>query len=144
MKPIMLALALAIGVPTVVAAQEPQAQTSLTEHQIRTRLAEQGYTKVNDLDFDEGVWKADARSADGNRVQVLLDPRTGNVYANEQVTQLSERDVRAALSSAGYTDIHDVDYDEGIWNAKAEDTGGRDVKLKLDPRNGKIFGIEKN
>lgn len=144
MKPVMLALTLAINVPTAAAAQEPQAQTSLTEHQIRTGLAEQGYTKVNDLDFDDGVWKADARSADGNRVQVLLDPRTGKVYANGQVIQLSERAVRAALSSAGYINVHDVGYAQGIRNAKAEDTRGRDVKLKLDPRNGKIFGVEKD
>lgn len=142
MKRYLLALALVACAPSFVMAQA--APTALTEHQIRTRLAEQGYTKINDLDFEDGVWKADARSADGNRVQVKLDPRSGRVYPNEQVAQMSERDVRAALSAAGYTDIHDVDYDDGIWLAKADDPAGRDVKLKLDPDNGKIFGVEKN
>jgi len=141
MKRYLLALSLAACLPGLAMAQNA---TALTEHQIRERLAEQGYLKVNDLDFEEGVWKADARSADGNRVQVRLDPRTGDVYPNEQVARMSERDVRAALSAAGYTDVHDVNYRGGIWVAEADDAGGRDVKLKLDPNNGKIFGVEKD
>ena len=88
---------------------------------MRTRLAEQGYTKVNDLKFEDGVWKADARSAEGNRVDVRLDAKTGRVYPDEQVANLSEADVRARLASAGYTNVHDVDYEDGIWNAEGDD-----------------------
>lgn len=141
MKRYLLALALAACVAPVAAQTD---QRSLTEHEVRERLAERGYTQVNDLDFDDGMWRADARSADGNRVQVALDPRDGRIYPNEQVAQMSKRDVRASLSAAGYTGIHDVDYEDGMWRAKAEDPGGRDVKLQLDPRNGRIVGIDKD
>ncbi|MEI2456887.1 PepSY domain-containing protein [Lysobacter firmicutimachus] len=142
MRKFILALALAACVPAVAAAQETQGPVALTEHQIRTRLAEQGYDKVNDLKFSDGVWHADARSADGNRVQVRLDPRTGNVFANELVARLSERDIRASLSAAGYTNIHDVDYEDGLWNAEADDPSGKDVELKINPNNGKVIGAE--
>lgn len=120
------------------------AQDALTEHQVRSTLAEQGYTKVNDLEFGDGVWKADARSAEGNRVEVRIDPATGNVYPDEQVANLSERDVRAQLAAAGYTNVHDVDYEDGLWNAEADDPAGRDVEVKIDPRTGRVIGKEKD
>lgn len=120
------------------------AQDALTEHEVRKQLAEQGYTKVNDVKFEGGVWKADARSAEGNRVDVRIDAKTGRVYPDEQVANLSEADVRARLSAAGYTNVHDVEYENGIWNAEGDDSGGRDVELKIDPASGKVIGREKD
>lgn len=121
-----------------------QAQEALTEAQVRAKLTDQGYTHVNDIKFRDGVWKADARSAEGNRVDVRLDPKTGRVYPDEQVANLSEADVRARLAVAGYTNVHDVDYEDGIWNAEADDPAGRDVELKIDPRTGRVIGADKD
>ena len=120
------------------------AQEALTQHQVRAKLEAQGYTKINDVKFRDGVWKADARSANGNRVDIRLDPATGNVYPDEQVANLSEADVRARLATAGYTNVHDVDYEDGIWNAEADDPAGKDVELKIDPDSGKVIGKEKD
>ena len=82
------ALAIALAVSGAAAAQE-----TLTEAQVRARLTDQGYTKINDIIFADGVWKADARSAEGNRVDVRLDPQTGRVYPDEQVANLSEAEL---------------------------------------------------
>lgn len=120
------------------------AKDALTEHEVRKQLAEQGYSKVNDVKFEDGVWKADARSAEGNRVGVRIDAKTGRVYPDEQVANLSEADVRARLSAAGYTNVHDVEYENGIWNAEGDDPGGRDVALKIDPASGRVIGKEKD
>ena len=120
------------------------AQEALTEPQVRAKLEAQGYTKVNDLKFEDGVWKADARSANGNRVDVRMDATTGRVFPDEQVAKLSEADVRAQLAAAGYTNVHDVDYEDGIWNAEADDPAGKDVELKIDPATGKVMGKEKD
>ncbi|GAB3097421.1 PepSY domain-containing protein [Lysobacter terrae] len=121
-----------------------QTQPGLTEVQVRAKLEAQGYTKVNDVKFRDGVWKADARSADGNRVDVRIDPATGEVYPDEQVANLKEADVRAKLAAAGYTNVHDVDYEDGIWNAEADDPQGKDVEVKIDPKTGKVIGKEKD
>ena len=137
-------------------AQQPQAtaqaattteaavQATLTEAQVRTKLQTQGYTKVNDVKFEDGVWKADARSADGNRVDVRLDAKTGEVYPDEQVANLNEASVRAKLTAAGYTNVHDVDYEDGVWNAEADDPAGKDVEVKIDPKTGDVIGKEKD
>jgi uncharacterized membrane protein YkoI len=120
------------------------AQAGLTQAQVQAKLETQGYTKVNDLKFEDGVWKADARSADGNRVDVRIDAATGEVFPDEQVANLGEADVRAKLAAAGYTNVHDVDYEDGIWNAEADDPEGKDVELKIDPKTGKVIGKEKD
>ena len=139
--PLVVAFILCTGVAAPAWAQQTVA---MTEAQVRVTLEAKGYTKINDIKFGDGVWKADARSADGNRVDVRLDPATGEVYPDEQVAQLSERDVHAALAAQGYTNVHDVDYEDGIWDAEADDPAGKDVELKLDPRTGKVIGKEKD
>jgi uncharacterized membrane protein YkoI len=120
------------------------AQDAMTEQDVRATLAAQGYTDINDIEFSDGVWEADAQSADGNHLEVRIDPRTGRVYPDEQVSRMSEADVRAQLAVAGYVTVHDLDYEDGIWNAEAEDAQGRDVELKIDPATGEVIGREKD
>jgi hypothetical protein len=139
-SPMLLGAALACLCSMAAAQQQP----GLTKAEVQARLEAQGYTKVNDVKFRDGVWKADARSANGNRVDVRIDPTTGEIYPDEQVANLSEADVRAKLAAAGYTNVHDVDYEDGIWNAEADDPQGKDVELKIDPKNGKVIGKEKD
>lgn len=136
----LFSAALLFGLATGVAS----AQDAMTESQVRARLEAQGYTKVNDVKFEDGVWKADARSANGNRVDVRIDARSGQVFPDEQVANLSEADVRAQLAAAGYTNVHDVDYEDGIWNAEGDDPSGKDVELKIDPATGEVIGKEKD
>lgn len=136
--------AVMLGAALAMAANLAWAQDAMTSTQVRAKLEAQGYTSVNDVKFEDGMWKADARSANGNRVDVRLDATTGEVYPDEQVANLSEADVRARLAAAGYTNVHDVDYEDGIWNAEAEDPTGKDVELKIDPKSGKVIGKEKD
>lgn len=133
-----------LGIALALATGYALAQDGMTEAQVRAKLEAQGYTKVNDVEFSDGMWKADARSADGNRVGVRIDPKTGTVRPDELVAGLSEADVRAKLAAAGYTGVHDVDYDDGIWNAEADDPAGNGVELKIDPDTGEVIGKDKD
>jgi uncharacterized membrane protein YkoI len=134
-----VALALALGAGQVSAADD-----AMTSPQVRASLEAQGYTNVNDVEFEDGVWKADARSADGQRVELRIDPATGKVFPEDAVASLSEADVRAKLSAAGYGNVHDVEFDDGMWTADAEDGNGKDLKLTLDPQTGKIVGADRD
>lgn len=133
--------ALALAATALLAGGSVLAQDkSLTSAEVRAKLEAQGYTNINDVEFEDGVWTADARSADGNRVDLSIDPRTGNVYPDEQVATLSEADVKARLAAAGYSKVHDLEFEDGVWKAEAEDANGKDVELRLDPANGKVIG----
>jgi hypothetical protein len=129
-----LALALALGTSGMVLAQQ-----AMTEAQVRESLIHQGYTKIDDVKFDDGLWHAKARSADGSRVKLRIDPKTGEVYPNKEVSRLSEDDVRAALATQGYTHVHDVDFDDGVWKAKARDKNDHRVKVTVDPSSGRVI-----
>jgi uncharacterized membrane protein YkoI len=129
-----LALAL-VGVSAAAAAQQ-----AMTEPQVQSQLTAQGYTKVHDLKFKNGMWYAEAKSANGDRVDLRIDARTGQVYPDEQVSQLSKQDVRASLETQGYTNVHDVEFEDGMWKAKADNPAGNRVKLKIDATSGKVIG----
>ncbi|MCX7514100.1 PepSY domain-containing protein [Frateuria hangzhouensis] len=115
------------------------AQQAMTEAQVRETLIQQGYTDIDDLKFDGGMWRAEADSADGNDVALRIDPKSGKVYPDEDVSQLSEDAVRASLSTQGYTNVHDVDFDDGVWHAKADDKNDHRVELTVDPSNGRVI-----
>jgi Peptidase propeptide and YPEB domain len=133
-----LSLAMALGVSGIAMAQD-----ALTEHQVQSSLEQQGYTKVHELNFDHGVWTAKARSADGQKVSLRIDPKTGQAFPNGQVSRLSESDVRAALSTEGYTHVHDLDFDNGVWTAKADNAAGSSERLEVDPQTGRVIGGDK-
>ncbi len=133
-------IALLAAAATVAGTGLAQAQDALTAPQVRAQLEAQGYTKVHDIKFDDGMWEADATSANGKRVDVRLDPATGTIYPETSVSQLSEADIRAQLSAAGYTRVKDVKFDDGLWKAEATDANGQKLELRLDPTNGKVIG----
>jgi len=142
MKVHSASLAAALGVALALSVPAALAQDALTERQVQNQLEQQGYKKVHDLKFRDGMWRANAKSADGRRVTVKVDPRTGEAYPDEQVSRLSETDVRASLSTGGYTHVHDVDFKDGLWRAKAQNPAGADVKLQIDPHTGKVIGTD--
>lgn len=120
------------------------AQDALTEAQVKAMLEAQGYTRINDVKFKDGTWKADARSADGNRVDLRVDAATGKVYPDTQVSNLSKADVEAKLAAAGYVDVHDLDFRDGVWTAEAENDSGKDFELRIDAATGNIIGKRKD
>jgi uncharacterized membrane protein YkoI len=135
-----LTFALALG--TLSLSGIAMAQQAMTEPQVHSKLTEQGYTKVHELKFKDGMWRAEAKSANGDKVDLRIDAKTGQVYPDKQVSKLSKQDVRASLESQGYTHVHDVDFSDGMWKAKADNPSGNSVKLTVDAGTGKVIGTD--
>jgi hypothetical protein len=38
--------------------------------------------------------------------------------------------------------VHDVDFDDGVWKAEAEREDGKNVEIRLDPKDGRILHVE--
>lgn len=138
-------------VPTTVAPMTPvtpaattEASSPMVEADVRALLMTEGYTKINDVEFKEGTWTADARSVDGNHVELKIDPATRKVYPDQPVGKISKDQIIVKLQDAGYTNVHDVDMEAGVWKAEANDSAGNDVEIKLDPDDGHILGSEKD
>lgn len=120
------------------------AQDAITEAQVKSTLEANGYTKINDVKFKDGAWKADARSADGNRVDVRVDAATGKIYPDTLVANLNKADVEAKLTVAGYVNVHDLNFRNGVWEADAENDSGQDFELRVDAATGEIIGKRKD
>ena len=139
---ILLASAMTASAAAFGQAQPPAGAGALTEPQVRALLAEQGFTRIDDIYFEDGAFETDATSADGNRVDVRIDPATRKVTTDAMVSTLSEDDIKAKLAAAGYTDVHDVDFDDGVWKAEANNALGNDVEIHLDPTDGRIVHVK--
>lgn len=131
--------AAALAAALMLTAGAASAQEALTAAKVKATLEAQGYTNVHDVEFDDGMWKADATSADGKKTDVRLDA-SGKVFPEDRVATIGEADVRAKLAAAGYTNVHDLDYDDGLWKAEARDPTGKDVELRLDGDTDEIVG----
>ncbi len=136
------ALAVLAGTAFAQAPAPTAGKDALKEPQVRALLAEKGYTRIDDLDFEDGMWETDATSANGDRVDVRVNPTTGEVIAEKLVSSLSEADVKAKLAAAGYSKVHDVDFDDGVWKAEAERADGNDVEIHLSADTGEIIHVE--
>jgi roadblock/LC7 domain-containing protein len=134
-------LALALALPIAASACPPDGKP-WTDGTVRAHLLHEGYTNINEVKFSEGVWTADATSPDGSLVEIKLDAETGKIIPDEGIATISKETVIANLTAAGYTDIHDVEFEGGVWKVEAHDPTGADVELKVDPNNGKVLGTE--
>lgn len=139
-KPLALATVLAFAAGPACAVD--RGQDGMSESDVRSAITAAGYTDIDDLDRDDGLWEADARR-DGRRVELRIDPRTGTVYPEDARTSLTEADVRAGLEAAGYERIRDVHFDDGMWEADAEQ-GGVDYDLFMDPETGEVVARKRD
>lgn len=105
---------------------------------IRTAIIKAGYVDIRHLHFDDGVWEAKARDAKGHRVELRIGAMTGKVYPEHASPRLSRAQVTAKLRASGYRNVHDVEFDDGLWEADAIDSRGRRVDVLVDPDDGSV------
>lgn len=70
--------------PTTGKVYEADAPSRLNKDEIKAKLTAQGYQDVDDVEFDDGLWSADAKNPEGKKVDVLADPNDGSVVAVKQ------------------------------------------------------------
>ena len=123
-------IALAVASTAVTAAPVTDAAAALT------RINDSGYVAPFELEFRHGVWTAEATTREGLRVDVLVNAETGAVNAVEErggAGALTAAQVRERLTTAGYSNIRDVEFDDGFWEADATASNGDRVELVLHP-----------
>jgi hypothetical protein len=69
--------------PTTGKVYEADAPSRLDEDEVKAKLTAQGYQNIDDVKFDKGLWKADAKNPQGKDVDVLVDPNDGSVVSEQ-------------------------------------------------------------
>lgn len=64
-------------------AQTATTSNWLDPNEVIRNLEGAGYTDVHDLEKDDGIYEAEATNASGQRVDLDIDPSTGNVLREE-------------------------------------------------------------
>jgi uncharacterized membrane protein YkoI len=135
----ILALAIAAGV-------QAQAPTpgGLSAAEIVQKAEQAGYSAIDDVEFDDGLWELDATAPDGRRVDLLMDPRTGEILDPRAAPALAAADIARMLEAQGYSNVHDIELDDGRYEVEAVNAAGQKVDLKLDPRDGRILSEQQD
>lgn len=115
---------------------------ALGEDAIRAAIARAGYTEIRKLKLDDGVWEAKARRGTGPWRELKIGPVTGKIYPEDAPSRLNADEIKARLAAAGYSNIHDVKFDDGLWSVDAVDPHGRNMDLLVDPDNGSVVAAE--
>ncbi len=135
-KTLAAALAIALASPLAFSAQPAiDAGTALD------RIAAAGHTAPFELEYRHGYWTAEATTAEGLRVDLLVDPDSGEVrvFDSRGTGAISAADVRRIVLAAGYVRVKDIEFDDGFWEAEAIDAYGREIDLVLHPVTGAIL-----
>lgn len=130
------ALAIALGAPFASSAQ-PAADASTA----LDRIIASGNIAPFELEFRHGFWTAEGTTTEGLRVDILVDPDTGEVltFDSRGTGAISSAEVRQIVLAAGYTRVSDIEFDDGFWEAEAVDAYGREIDLVLHPVTGEIL-----
>ncbi|MDH5859217.1 PepSY domain-containing protein [Lampropedia aestuarii] len=129
----------------------PDSQHNMaTAQQVAQHVQQLGYQRVHDVKFDDGFWEAEAYNQAGFDVDLTLHPITlavlsevvdglGSATPGVGNDYLSAAQVRSALEANGYSRIHDLEFDDGRWEADATNAAGQRVELRIDPTSGAVL-----
>lgn len=144
--PLSLLLSALIAGSALAAAPAPTAAAPATTpaiagpDQALAALKAAGHAEVRELEYDDGLWEAEVRRANGRWGEVAVDAATGEVFDAMSPRQLIElRDVLAAIETAGYTRVHDLDRDGALWDAEAWGADGQRYELRVSGYDGRIL-----
>lgn len=73
------ALNTALAQTTTAQAQTAPAQSRLNIKQIYDKVEAAGYTNITEIDLDDNVYEVKARNQENQRVELKLDPKTGEI-----------------------------------------------------------------
>ena len=79
--------------------------------------------------------------ADASVAQTATAPEASQ---DQHSAAISREWITTKLQDAGYTNVHDVEMQGGVWKAEANDSSGADVEIKLEAADGHILGSGKD
>ncbi len=136
-KTLTLAAALLATAGTVHAAPLGMAQ-------VEKKLRDAGYSRIHEIEKDDGLWEADVTRDDGRFREVYVDPKTGEIFDEfDGRAQLDVDQLLAKASAQGLRDIRKLERDGAVWKLDAVDARNRKVEVRMSGHDGRILTTER-
>ena len=138
---ISLGFASLIAAGTVFAFGEnklPDNSMSMTK--VLGDLKSKGVSLVQEIEFDNGVYKAKVVNNEGKSYKITFNPQTGELKGADNLGGLSAMDVAEKIQGQGYTNIYEMDLNsDKKYEAKALNKDGKRTKLEIDAVSGRVL-----
>ena len=134
------ALATVLGTAAVAAHAAP-----LGLPQVEQKLREAGYSRIHEIEKDDGLWEADVTRDDGRFREVYVDPKTGEIFDEfDGRAQLGIDQLLAKAREQGLRDVHSVERDGATWKLEARNARNQKVDVRLSAHDGRILVSERD
>lgn len=113
--------------------------------QVEQKLREAGYSRIHQIEKDDGLWEADVTRDDGRFREVYVDPKTGEIFDEfDGRAQLTIDQLLAKAKDQGLRDVHSVERDGATWKLEARNARNQDVDVRLSAHDGRILVSERD
>ncbi|EDO66965.1 conserved hypothetical protein [Francisella tularensis subsp. holarctica FSC022] len=116
--------------------------TALPLAKVVNNIYSQGYSGINKIEFDDGVYKATVINKDGQEQYLYIDPTTAAVPVPKQDTkEINMSQAIAAVSQDRCKNITSVEHYNGAYKVECLDANSQQVEVLVDAVSGKISQI---
>ncbi|APC92315.1 MULTISPECIES: PepSY domain-containing protein [Francisella] len=136
-----LALAVTVLSSNAFAGDIPNS-TALPLAKIVSNIYSQGYSGINKVEYDDGVYKAIVINKNGQEQYLYIDPDTAAVPAPKQAAkEINMSQAIAAIPQVRCKTITSVENYNGAYKVECLDSNNHEVKVLVDAVSGKISQI---
>lgn len=141
-KPLALILATTALLGTAAASAQA---APLGLPQVEKTLRDAGYSRIHEIEKDDGLWEADVTRDDGRFREVYVDPKTGEIFDEfDGRSQLSIDQLLAKATAQGLREVHAVERDGATWKLEARNARNQKVEVRLSGHDGRILSSERD
>lgn len=144
MRKIVLGSFLSIAMLSSIAiADDIPPTTAVPINKIVANIYSQGYDGINEVKYDDGVYKAKVINKNGQEQSLYIDPTTGAVPAVKK-SKSKEINMSQALNAVPKDRckiITQVKNSKGAYKVECLDSNNQEVEVFIDAISGKVFQV---
>lgn len=139
MNKLILAAALATALVST-----PAFAAELSAADVQAKLRAAGYTQVQELERDDGLWEADVTRADGSFEEVIVDPATGEIFDPRSTRALLDAgQILAVAQKAGFRQVESFERDGATWTLEARNARNQRVEVRMSGHDGRVLSSKR-
>lgn len=103
-----------------------------------------GYQTIHEVEFDDGMYKAEVFDQQGQKLKLHINPKTGSI--NQKAAsrpRISMLDAIKTAEQAGYEQFYEIELEHNHYEIKAH-KNGEAMKIIVDAQTGEITHSEQD